>query len=39
MGREGQMECGRGIPIEGVWVVANAASNYSMQRRPRSEFY
>ena len=31
MGREGRMDCGRGIPIEGVWLVANAASNYSMR--------
>ena len=34
---EGEMECGRGIPIEGVWLVANAAPNFSMQWSAASE--
>ncbi len=37
MGGEGEMECGRGIPIEGVWLVANAASNKRMQWSAASE--
>lgn len=38
MGREGQMDCGRGIPIEGVWLVANAASNKHINRNAGSQF-